>query len=60
MKGGADDGNIKTWKFPRKFSRSHCIRKTCKQMGFTERSSCRPYKNCFRKTLKTKKTGKHK
>ena len=37
-----------TWKFPRRFSRAHCMRKTCKQMGFTERSSCRPYKNCFR------------
>ena len=37
-----------TWKFPRRFSRAHCMKKTCKQMGFTERSSCRPYKNCFR------------
>ena len=36
------------WKFPRRFSRAHCMKKTCKQMGFTERSSCRPYKNCFR------------
>ena len=35
------------WKYPRRFSRAYCKRKTCKKMGFTERSSCRPYKNCF-------------
>ena len=34
------------FKFPRKFNKSHCMRKTCKQMGFTEKASCRPYKNC--------------
>ena len=37
------------YKFPRRFSRGHCMRKTCKKMGFTEKASCRPYKNCYMK-----------
>jgi hypothetical protein len=24
------------------------MKKTCKQMGFTEKASCRPYKNCYK------------
>lgn len=36
------------FKFPRRFSRAHCMKKTCKKMGFTERASCRPYKNCYK------------
>ena len=38
----------KNYKFPRRFSRKYCLSKTCKEMGFTERASCRPYKNCYR------------
>ena len=38
----------KAYKFPRRFSKKHCMRKTCKKMGFTEKASCRPYKNCYR------------
>jgi hypothetical protein len=37
----------KQWTFPRRFSKTHCMKKTCKQMGFTEKASCRPYKNCY-------------
>jgi hypothetical protein len=37
----------KPYRFPRRFSRSHCMKKSCKKMGFTERASCRPYKNCY-------------
>jgi hypothetical protein len=31
-------------------SEAYCRRTTCKKMGFSQRSSCRPYKNCFRKS----------
>jgi len=41
-------GGRKTYRMPRKYSRSYCRKTTCKKMGFTQRSSCRPYKNCFR------------
>jgi len=33
---------------PRKFDREHCESKTCDEMGFSEKASCRPYKNCYR------------
>lgn len=39
----------KQFKFPRKHSKSYCKKTPCKKMGFTQRSSCRPYKNCFQK-----------
>ena len=38
------------YRFPRRFSRSYCRRTTCRRMGFTQRASCRPYKNCYRAT----------
>jgi hypothetical protein len=31
----------------RKMSRKYCRRTTCKKMGFSQKASCRPYKNCF-------------
>lgn len=39
----------KVFKFPRKYSKKYCKKTSCKKMGFTQRSSCRPYKNCFKK-----------
>ena len=39
----------KHFKLPRKYSKSYCKKTSCKKMGFTQRSSCRPYKNCFQK-----------
>ena len=42
-KTAADD-----YEMPRKFSRAHCESKTCEEMGFSEKASCRPYKNCYR------------
>lgn len=36
------------FKMPRKFDRAHCESKTCDEMGFTEKASCRPYKNCYK------------
>lgn len=35
------------FKFPRKWSKSYCKKTSCKKMGFSQRSSCRPYKNCY-------------
>ena len=35
------------FEFPRKWSKSYCKRLSCKKMGFSQKSSCRPYKNCY-------------
>jgi hypothetical protein len=45
----------KPYKFPRRFSRAHCKKKPCNKMGFTERASCRPYKNCYTRRRKNNK-----
>lgn len=37
------------FKFPRKWSKVYCKKTSCKRMGFSQRSSCRPYKNCYKK-----------
>ena len=34
----------------RKYSRRYCKKTPCRRMGFTQRASCRPYKNCYRST----------
>lgn len=44
------------YRFPRRMSRSYCRRTTCRRMGFTQRASCRPYKNCYRGTRRVKST----
>lgn len=36
------------FKFPRKWSKQYCKKTSCKKMGFSQRSSCRPYKNCYK------------
>lgn len=38
----------------RKMSRKYCKKTPCKKMGFTQRSSCRPYKNCFTRRARRK------
>jgi hypothetical protein len=43
------------FKFPRKMSRKYCKKTPCRKMGFTQRSSCRPYKNCF--TRRARRSG---
>ena len=35
-------------KSPRKWSRAYCKRTSCDKMGFSQRASCRPYKNCYK------------
>ena len=34
----------------RLMSKKYCKRTPCRKMGFTQKASCRPYKNCYRKT----------
>lgn len=31
----------------RKYSKSYCINTSCEKMGFSQKASCRPYKNCY-------------
>ena len=47
----------RTYTFPRRFSKTYCKKRSCEKMGFTERASCRPYKNCYR--LFKKKSAKN-
>ncbi|NDB60496.1 hypothetical protein EB001_18905, partial [bacterium] len=54
-KGGQRAGtkkHNKTYMFPRRFSKTYCKKRACNKMGFTEKASCRPYKNCYRLFLK--------
>ena len=32
----------------RKMSKSYCEKTPCKNMGFSQKASCRPYKNCYK------------
>lgn len=34
----------------RKYTRRYCKKTPCRRMGFTQKASCRPYKNCYRST----------
>lgn len=42
--GGFDK---KTAKYPRKWSKEYCKKTPCNKMGFSQKSSCRYYKNCY-------------
>lgn len=42
--------NRKSVKLPRKYSKSYCIKTPCKKMGFSQKASCRYYKNCYKKS----------
>lgn len=35
------------FKKPRKMTKSYCKNTSCKEMGFSQKASCRPYKNCY-------------
>lgn len=35
------------YKMPRKWDKEHCESKSCEDMGFSEKASCRPYVNCY-------------
>jgi hypothetical protein len=36
------------FKKPRKMGKSYCKKTPCKNMGFSQKASCRPYKNCYK------------
>jgi hypothetical protein len=38
----------KNFKKPRKWSASYCKKTSCAEMGFSQKASCRPYKNCYK------------
>ena len=38
----------KSYSMPRKWDEDHCKSKTCDEMGFSEKASCRPYKDCYK------------
>ena len=38
-----------TAKFPRKWDEDYCKKTSCKKMGFSQKASCRYYKNCYNK-----------
>ena len=40
----------KVYKSPRKMKKSYCVKTPCGKMGFSQKASCRPYKNCYRST----------
>jgi len=46
QRGGFDK---KSAKFPRRYGEEYCIRTPCHKMGFTQKASCRYYKNCYKK-----------
>lgn len=35
------------FKKPRKYGQSYCKKTPCHSMGFSQKASCRPYKNCY-------------
>jgi len=48
----SESGGRKTrrrFKKKRLMSRKYCKKTPCRRMGFTQKASCRPYKNCYRK-----------
>lgn len=40
-------GKDTSYKMPRKWDREHCESKSCDEMGFSEKASCRPYIDCY-------------
>jgi hypothetical protein len=36
------------YKRTRKMTRKYCKKTPCRKMGFTQKASCRPYKNCYK------------
>lgn len=45
---GVGKGGKRRFKMPRKMTRKYCKKTPCKKMGFTQRASCRPWKNCYK------------
>jgi len=47
-------------KFPRKYSKDYCNSTSCDEMGFSQKASCRYYKNCYIHENKVGSGGKSK
>ena len=45
--GGKRSETHRRFKMPRRMTRKYCKKTPCRKMGFTQKASCRPYKNCF-------------
>lgn len=43
-----DEDLVEEFKKPRKMSKLYCESTSCKDMGFSQKASCRPYKNCYK------------
>ena len=43
---------VKSYKMPRHWDEKTCKKTTCKSMGFSMRASCKPYKDCYKKSTK--------
>lgn len=48
-KSAVPKGGRRTRRFkqPRLMSKKYCKKTPCRRMGFTQKASCRPYKNCY-------------
>ena len=49
LKSYIQEKEQKKYKKKRKMSKSYCEKTSCKDMGFSQKASCRPYKNCYSK-----------
>lgn len=43
-----DEKADKKFKKKRKYGQSYCKSTPCSKMGFSQKASCRPYKNCYK------------
>jgi hypothetical protein len=48
FEGGRKRRKTRRYKMPRKMTRKYCKKTPCRKMGFTQRASCRPWKNCYK------------
>jgi hypothetical protein len=54
VKGAPDYSSSRGGRTRRRFkkhrlmSRKYCKKTPCRRMGFTQKASCRPYKNCYK------------
>jgi hypothetical protein len=48
MKSEGEIDESKKFKKPRKWGPSYCKKTPCGSMGFSQKASCRPYKNCYK------------
>lgn len=47
LKTYIEEKEKKEYKKPRKMGKSYCEKTPCDDMGFSQKASCRPYKNCY-------------